>query len=576
MKKLIISLLAMVMLSVSSAYAEITDTAQSGAFVVVKGNIEKEKAGVFVTLVVAKQGVTDENIISSFDSSVSYIDQTQTDENGGYTFRIYLPDSFDSNSIYIRSGEGKYRVAKKESVSYTAVSLVKSAIKGINNAYYDNADDAQRIQAMLTALSSEHLMLHKLDEYAEYSVLENPSSVAKYMLDVVKGEKLKYDSDEALSNSVEKVIASWKEAVGISAVNESENQTEMKAVFNKYSDVFGIDPERLNGITKGEYFCEQIKRFAPSTIAGLKKAYNASCAFSDANNTISWSVLKNVFTADYEYLGVDMSDSGSYAKISDKDAFFKKLSDSVPFADLDSLVSTFNILASGFNPAKPTPAPTYGGGGGGGSSSGGGSGKPLTGAIAPSNPGVVGSESNTAVTKKTFNDITQTEWARESIEYLVAKNIVNGVSDTSFEPQRNVTRAEFLKMVILAFGIQSGENSEEFNDVNSADWFYEYAMSGKDAGIINGDENGNFNPGVNISRQDMAVMLYRCMKNIETADNAVSFGDSKDIKDYAFDAINALSTEGIINGYEDNTFRPFANATRAEATKMIYNAIKGN
>lgn len=567
MKKIVISVLTVFMLLISPTYADVTDTIQNGAYVLVRGNIEKEKEGVFVTLVVTKQGVTDEDIISSFDSSVSYIDQTQTDENGDYAFYVYLPDSFDADSIYIKSGEGKYRIVKKENVSYTAAPLVCGAIENINSAYYAYNDDTQRVQAMLAAISSEHLMLDKLAENEEYSKLKNPSAVAEYLLNSVKNEKLVYDSDEELADAVERVVSEWKKAVGISAVNESENQTEMKRIFNKYADVFGINTERLNSVTSGEFFCEQVKRIAPSTIEELKQAYNSSCAFSDVNNTISWSVLKNIFETDYEYLGVEMNPSGAYSKIKDKDSFFKELSESIPFADLNKLVSDFNALVSRFNIVNRPASPSSGGGGG--SSTGRG----LSGAIAAPNTEAV---TNTTAAKKTFKDIEQVNWARESIEYLLENNIVNGVNDECFEPQRNVTRAEFLKMIVLAFNIQSEKSGEAFNDTKSEDWYYEYAVTGKNTGIVTGDENGNFNSDINISRQDMAVMLYRCMKKNSSENISLYFEDNEDVNDYALEAISVLSGMGIINGYEDNTFRPDSNATRAEAAKMIYCAIKEN
>ena len=566
MKKLILSLLVAAMLPFSAVNAAINEAAQQGAAVVVKGNIGNEKKGVFVTLVVTKQGVATEEISNAFDTNVQYVDQTESDENGNYYFRIYLPEDTDAHTIYIKSGEGKYGIAEKENIRYTAISLVCTALDNVNKAYYETSDAESRKAAMIEALSSEYLALADFREFSDYAALENKDAVAEYMLAAVEKEKLKFATDDEINASVKKVTEDWKKAVGISTVLASANQAEMKAVLNRYSELYGMDVSRLNGIdSEDEHFCAEMKRQNPHTVEALLEAYNISCAFSAVNSVASWGALKEIVLADSENLGINLGNSSDYSKIKDKNAFYKKLVDYVPFDSVENFKEIFDSVVRKSNMQT----------GGTGSSSGNvSSGNQHGNNVVPVGP-VILDKNEKPEEKTTFEDLDSVEWARKSIEYLFEKGIVTGVDSKHFEPQRNITRAEFVKMAVSAFEIQASESSGAFADVNPGAWYYDCVMAGKGAGIISGDENGNFNPGRAISRQDMSVILYRCMKNSEYAfaDDSQSFNDADSISSYALEAVEKLSGEGIINGYNDDTFRPFAAATRAEVAQMIYNGI---
>lgn len=587
LKKLIMLILAVSLLPVSAVKAALNEASQQGAAVVVKGNIEKEKKGVFVTLVVTKSGVSAEDINNAFDDNVYYVDQTESDENGDYYFNVYLPSDMAAHEIYVKAGEGKYRTADKDNVRYTAVSLICEAMENVNKAYYENSSEEARKTAMLAAIESEYLALFDLTQYEDYSNLKDKSITAEYMLNSIAKSKLTYASDEEMNSSMQRFVSDWKKAVGINAIYESENQEKMKELFNDYSEILGVDVTRLNSLkSEKEYFLEEFKRQAPKTTEELYQAYNASCAFSDANNVLSWSVLKDIFTKDSQNLGIDMGESSRYGQIKDKDSFFKNFVKYVPFNSLENLREVFNASVEQYikeENSKPNSNTSGGGGGGGGGNSGGGSssGQNLGGAIGPAAPvivdknGNVNDNDNVYTEKKSFKDIENVQWAKESIEALCEMGIVNGVDDENFEPQRNITRAEFLKMIIMAFEVKTGSLTDDFNDVSPDDWYYDYVIAGKNAGIVTGDENGNFNPNSNISRQDMSAMLYRCMleSGYSFDDSAKAFNDDESINDYAHDAVSKLSGSGIVNGYDDNTFRPFGLATRAEAAKMIYGGM---
>ncbi|MGE5329528.1 MAG: S-layer homology domain-containing protein [Deltaproteobacteria bacterium] len=176
--------------------------------------------------------------------------------------------------------------------------------------------------------------------------------------------------------------------------------------------------------------------------------------------------------------------------------------------------------------------------------------------------------------KVSFVDVSNDHWAKNCIEVLAAKGIIRGTNTAGYAPEANVTRAEFAALLVRVFEIKEGTNKVEFTDVNKMDWYSEAVKAAASAGIVIGD-NGKFDPNANISRQDMAVMLaragklYKGMKD-KTGAATLNFTDNSEISDYARGSISAVVYNKILSGKPGNMFEPKANATRAEAAKMIY------
>lgn len=177
-----------------------------------------------------------------------------------------------------------------------------------------------------------------------------------------------------------------------------------------------------------------------------------------------------------------------------------------------------------------------------------------------------------------FKDIGDTSWAKESIEKLAQMNIVSGVGNDRFEPNRPVAREEFVKMIVEAFHIHTDGASAGFADVGENDWFYPYVAAAREKNIINGFDANNFGVGAEITRQDMVSIIYRAARtlNIEmpAVNEQIVFTDGEKIADYAKDAVTALQRAGIVNGYETGAFGPDGNATRAESAKIIYGLLQ--
>lgn len=172
--------------------------------------------------------------------------------------------------------------------------------------------------------------------------------------------------------------------------------------------------------------------------------------------------------------------------------------------------------------------------------------------------------------KKNFSDLNAHKWAEEAIYLLAEKGVVNGVTETTFEPGRNVTRAEFVAMLVRALNL-SGEAAEGFADVNSSEWYYKSIMAAKACGIIKGDGN-DFRPSEEISREDMMVITCRALDSLGLVDMSKknnTFGDIAQVSEYATDAVSVLVAGGIITGDQNGNVNPKASATRAETAVII-------
>lgn len=168
-----------------------------------------------------------------------------------------------------------------------------------------------------------------------------------------------------------------------------------------------------------------------------------------------------------------------------------------------------------------------------------------------------------------FED-TYGHWAEGYIEELYCREVVQGRDSDSYVPNDNVTRAEFLKIALLNAGYEvDGEAGEDFSDVSSGDWFYEYVSFGADQGFIEGYEDGTFRPNDPINRAEAVVITMRIAgeEEYEVDEDWEEFEDVDADAWYAY-AIQLAADAGIVEGYDNGEFRPGNNITRAEVAAV--------
>jgi hypothetical protein len=172
-----------------------------------------------------------------------------------------------------------------------------------------------------------------------------------------------------------------------------------------------------------------------------------------------------------------------------------------------------------------------------------------------------------------LKDIGALSWAEKQISSVVAKGIMKSSGEAGFDPDKSITRAEFIYGLIRSLGLSSGFD-KSFADVNSSDYYYQELGAAKALGIAQGLGNNEFKPDAAITRQDMAVLIERALKaagklNASAAADIASYEDSSEITAYARVSISRMAAEGIIIG-SGNRINPRGNTTRAEAAVILY------
>ncbi len=212
----------------------------------------------------------------------------------------------------------------------------------------------------------------------------------------------------------------------------------------------------------------------------------------------------------------------------------------------------------------------------GGSSGSRGPSKYVTDPVTPPDNTETEAEEKTEEIELPFNDLAGVEWATEYIKQLYDMEIINGVTKDTFEPNRQVTREEYVKMLVVAFNLSSDKVMDfVFSDVTEDSWSYPYIKAAYLSGVVNGMSKDYFGAKEPITRQDAAVMLHKAM-GLEVPDARLKFSDADDMADYATEAIAALSSVGLMTGMEDGTFVPLGQTTRAQAATMIGRVISYN
>jgi hypothetical protein len=161
-------------------------------------------------------------------------------------------------------------------------------------------------------------------------------------------------------------------------------------------------------------------------------------------------------------------------------------------------------------------------------------------------------------------------WAETTISELVASGAVAGYPDSTFQPDKKITRAEFTTILVKAFKLDAKDGKDFADTANH--WGKEAIATATAHGIVSGYDADNFGPDKNITREQMAVMIVKAAQLTENTEGK-QFADNDKISSWAADAVATASQNKIITGYPDNSFQPQAEATRAEAATVIIKAL---
>lgn len=504
--------------------------------------------GEFTVQVLKKEKVSDDlNDISNNNVKeiIQAIDMFET-ETEDYTVDIVLGKNADSGSYLIRiNGAG---LAEPYEFTY--------------EKYYNVAQIQELFEKIKNGDKNGILNILEIDENREILGL-TPDEVYGGMSDTAKeivAEKIY--TDKAGIETVETLREYFKESSIIVGITHAEKGEISAKILKQYGEVAGFSEYAkyevfMNMTETGQNLTgERLIGKDFSVVQNRESLFNEAVILAELENASGAADFKEILRDNKGYFESGVLDK--YLNMSDSSSVDAKIMDEISKIDsLKELAEKIKELTS-----KTTSKPS-------GNSGGGGSGGGMS-VTAPAN---VVSTANNMI----FNDISEVSWAETAINYLYSKGIVNGKAEGLFYPNDPVKREEFVKMLVLAFGLTGEGNNPNFYDVNESDWYHFYVTEAYKSGIVKGVSNERFGVGEYITRQDMAVMVYRIIKDVTSDfENAgvLGFTDKTDISEYAREAVAGLRAAGVVSGMADGSFKPMSGSTRAQAACIIFKAIE--
>lgn len=361
-----------------------------------------------------------------------------------------------------------------------------------------------------------------------------------------------------------------------------KNGEELQTVLEEYESAIGIDYSQEIGVCSPEALGELCTLIADqaSQKAPLFETIREQRVMACVNAAQVWGALKlavlgqgedgEQYVDNFAVLSPDTTYYDRLVGENKENLVYQKLfQEKSSIKTIDDLRSRFESLSESVY--KSLTQDTGGGSGGGGNGGGGGSSSQSGGSRVTSSA----SASADVVLPQTQIEFTDMEghWASEQVKALQQKEILSGFPDGSFQPENPVTRAEFVKMLVEAFGFHGGQGAQ-FSDVGEEDWFAPYVWAAAENGIVSGTEEGTFLPDEGITREEAAVMIYRCISSkVNLTGEPLQFTDSSEISQYALEAVAALSGQGIISGMGNGYFEPRGVTTRAQAAVLVCSAL---
>ena len=171
-----------------------------------------------------------------------------------------------------------------------------------------------------------------------------------------------------------------------------------------------------------------------------------------------------------------------------------------------------------------------------------------------------------------FSDVPN-HWAYEEIKYVYENSIMQGTAEATFAPDENMTRAMLVTVLYRMETPEITDAENKFADVPDGEWYTEAVIWAETNGIVTGVSETEFAPNENVTREQMATILYRYAKTkgytLDTATDLSVFTDINEISRFAIDAIRWANKTELVNGTSETMLSPKATATRAQVAAIL-------
>ena len=171
-----------------------------------------------------------------------------------------------------------------------------------------------------------------------------------------------------------------------------------------------------------------------------------------------------------------------------------------------------------------------------------------------------------------FDDVAKSAWYYKAVEYVAENGIMSGVSAREFAPNAGFSRAMLAQTLYAMSGKPTVKAEGTFADVAANAWYADAVNWAAEKGYVSGVGDGKFAPDASITREQMALILYRYAGSPDASGMVLrEFADGDSVSAYAVDAIRWAVHEGLISGMENNTLAPQGTATRAQVAQILMN-----
>ncbi len=534
----------------------LTDTAAFSAAVVDINGAPVDAQGFiwFVMDETRKEKVTEEFVVvPSADTVTATVTPKLTTGNGTY----YVMAQYTHHEEIVKGV--KLIVDKTQSVA--------------DGAKLINSGTAERIAAQLADIA----VIVEVSSDVQAALAENTGAVKKKASEILAASfegaaKLPENDMQAVRDAIEQAVVFALYNVNPASVPLYD--AEGKFVFAEEMNLAGID---VDGVTLYEVFntglsnagrteMQKALMTTPATTIGyFMKTIKENIVLYGVKypDEIGVSYLEDILTA--KNLAAAEINAPKYLARADKSITHKTIARTL--YTVETLVAALEQESQTGTTGGNFGGGTTGGGSFGGGSGGGGGG----GHFAPIETVPTEKEPEETVTPNypKFSDVSEEHWAYADIYYLRERNIINGVDQEHFDPDGNITREQFAKILCTALNMETADKETGFEDVDENAWYAPFIAAAFDKGIITGMSSDNFGVGQAITRQDLCTMISRAIESEKPSNTAIGFADEDQISKYAKEGVALLKELGIVNGYEDGAFHPQNFCTRAETAKII-------
>ena len=172
-----------------------------------------------------------------------------------------------------------------------------------------------------------------------------------------------------------------------------------------------------------------------------------------------------------------------------------------------------------------------------------------------------------------FTDVKEGDWFHDAVRYVYDNGLMDGVGDGQFAPNATTNRAMVVTILYRLAGEPDVSGDVSFTDVEPGLWYTDAVLWAAQKGIVNGISETEFAPSGDLTREQLATVLYRYAESmgydVSAQADLSGFPDAGDIQDYATEALSWAVAEGLLQGFEDDSLQPGGTATRAQIATIL-------